>query len=157
MASAHHHVALRVADMERGVRFYEEALGARQLSKPFLLEGRFSEQIWAHARARVLISQLGFDEGAIELFQFLEPARPTGALDQVDATLMHMAFRVDSVHEVVRRVEAAGGQALFPVMPWGDVEFVYCRDPDGNVLELTQADMPHIVRLTLEAFPEAAP
>jgi catechol 2,3-dioxygenase-like lactoylglutathione lyase family enzyme len=157
MASAYHHVALRVADMERSLGFYEEAFGARRLTNPFLLEGRAAETIYGREGTRVLISQVGFEEGAIELFQFMEPERPTGRVEQFEAALMHMAFRVDDVRETLRRVEQAGGRALFPVMHWGDAEVVYCSDPDGNVLELSAADMPHIVKLTLEAFPEAAP
>jgi catechol 2,3-dioxygenase-like lactoylglutathione lyase family enzyme len=157
VASAHHHVALRVADMDRAVRFYREAFGARQVTLPFLIEGAFAEMIWGPKGSRVKGCMLGFDEGVVELFEFLSEPEPTGRLEQREATLMHFALKVDDVHDAVAKVRGAGGDALFPVTPWGDIEFVYCKDPDGNVIELTQADMGHLAKLTLDAFPDARP
>jgi catechol 2,3-dioxygenase-like lactoylglutathione lyase family enzyme len=157
MASSHHHVALRVADMDRSVHFYRDAFGARQVTLPFVIEGGFADMIWGREGSRVKGCMIGFDEGIVELFEFLADPKPTGGLQQAEATLMHFALRVDDVRDALARVEAAGGEALFPVTPFGDVEFVYCKDPDGNVIELTQADMPHLAKLTLAAFPDAAP
>jgi len=157
MANAHHHVALRVADIERAAGFYITVFGGRWLTKPFVIEGRFAETIYGRPGVRVKVCHVGFDEGTVELFQFIEPASATGSYDPTRANLMHYAIQVEDVDAAVERVEAAGGRALFPVTPWGDARVVYCEDLDGNIVELSDRDLRHIVKLTLDAFPDAAP
>ena len=156
--SAHHHVAVRVADVERGAEFYIEALGARWLTKPFELEGPEIEQLYGgHPGLKVRICLLGFDEGGIELFQFLEPAHPVQPTDPTSDSIVHWGMRVDSVRETLARVESLGGEAVHPVLNWGGKDIVYCRDRDGNIFELVETPFSENVRLTLEVIPEAAP
>lgn len=156
--SAHHHVAVRVADMERATDFYVQALGARPLTKPFELEGDEIAQLWGgHPGLKVRISLLGFDEGGLELFQFLEPAHPLEETDPTRDGIMHWGVRVDNVRETLARVEALGGKAVHPVLEWGGNDIVYCRDPDGNVFELIATPFSENVRATLEVMPDAAP
>ena len=156
--SAHHHVAVRVADIERGAQFYIDALGARWLALPFQLEGPEIEQLYGgHEGLKVKICLLGFDEGGIELFEFLEPSHPTGAGDPPADRIMHWGCRVENVREALARVEAAGGAALHPVLNWGGKDIVYCRDPDGNIFELVSTPFEENVRLTLEVMPDATP
>lgn len=110
--------------------------------------------------ARALVCHLGLDAGALELWQFLEPAAPIPPADQRALGLMHFAVTVDDVGEALARVEAAGGRARFPVKRLGGdsaASFVYCEDPDGNVFELLDVPHPETVRLILERSPQAAP
>jgi catechol 2,3-dioxygenase-like lactoylglutathione lyase family enzyme len=156
--SAHHHVAVRVSDIDRGADFYIGALGARWLAKPFTLEGPEIAQLWGgHEGLRVKICLLGFDEGAIELFEFEHPRHPTDAGDPAADRIMHWGCRVDDVRESLERVEAHGGSAVHDVLDWGGKDVVYCRDPDGNVFELVSTPFEENVRLTLEVIPAAAP
>jgi catechol 2,3-dioxygenase-like lactoylglutathione lyase family enzyme len=156
--SAHHHVAVRVADMERAATFYIEALGARWLAKPFTLEGDEIAQLWGgHAGLRVRVALLGFDEGGLELFEFEHPVHPTGDTDPPADRIMHWGLRVDNVRDALARVEAAGGKAVHPVLEWGGNDIVYCRDPDGNVFELITTPFEENVRATLEVIPDARP
>lgn len=55
--------------------------------------------------------------------------------------LGHLAFRVEDVAATLAAVVAAGGGAAGDVSTAevdgvGTLEFVYARDPEGNVLEL---------------------
>jgi len=157
--SAHHHVAVRVADLDRSLAFYRDALDARVLARPFTLEGPDMERIFGgHPGLRVRICLLGFEEGGgLELFQFLEPAHPTAPTDQTTGAIVHFGLQVDSVRDSLARVEAAGGGADHDVLQWGGRDIVYCRDPDGNLFELVETPFAENVRLTLEVVPDAAP
>lgn len=53
----------------------------------------------------------------------------------------HIAFVVDDVPQALESVLANGGSSLGEVERGeiegaGTIEFVYCRDPEGNVIEL---------------------
>jgi catechol 2,3-dioxygenase-like lactoylglutathione lyase family enzyme len=156
--SAHHHVAVRVADIERGAQFYIDALGARWLALPFELEGPEIADLWGgHEGLKVKICLLGFDEGGIELFQFVSPQHGTGPGDPAADRIMHWGMQVDDVRGTLARVEEHGGSAVHEVLNWGGKDIVYCRDPDGNIFELVSTPFEENVRLTLEVMPDATP
>ncbi len=52
---------------------------------------------------------------------------------------LHLAVP-DSVEETAKRVTAAGGQVVSPVIEIPPGRFAYCHDPDGNSIALFQ---PH--------------
>jgi lactoylglutathione lyase len=149
-ARADHHVALRVSDMDRAIRFWEEALGARVVSAPSLREGAFIESVFGEG-TRVTVAHVAFDANALELWEFHEPANPIPPADQAAVGQMHFAVSVDDVPAAVARVEAAGGRTRFPVkqLAGGDdsAQFVYCEDPDGHVFELLSRSHPETVAI----------
>jgi catechol 2,3-dioxygenase-like lactoylglutathione lyase family enzyme len=148
-----HHVALRVSDMDRAVRFWQEALDAELAVKPAVeRSGGYFDQLY-HPGVRLLIAHLRFGEGGLELFQTLDEEYP-GAPN----TFSHFGVTVDDAEEALRRVEAAGGSRLNDVTHMGGAagypKFAYCKDPDGNVLELLEADHPTVIRLMTDLYPE---
>jgi len=56
--------------------------------------------------------------------------------------LMHLCFTVEDVHASLDRILAAGGSrqgeivTTDPIKGVGVADFVYARDPDGNIVEL---------------------
>src|SRR5262245_5953790 len=113
---ASQHIALRVSDIDRSARFYIEAFGGRYLTLPFEVEGPEMEGLFGgHAGLRVKVCILGFDDGIIELFQFLDPERSTGAEDPTRAMLMHWCLEVDDVEASVERVLSLGATLVQPV------------------------------------------
>jgi catechol 2,3-dioxygenase-like lactoylglutathione lyase family enzyme len=101
---------------------------------------------------------IGFDDGVIELFEFVEPVHPMDPVHPTRGNLLHIGIQVDDVRAALERVEAAGGKRLWPDLnAWGTANIIYVTDPDGNILELTDASMQTIAKLTLESFPEADP
>jgi len=55
--------------------------------------------------------------------------------------LGHLAFRVDDVQDVLERLIVNGGNQLGDLVQAeiygaGTIEFIYARDPDGNIIEL---------------------
>jgi lactoylglutathione lyase len=151
-----HHVALRVADLERATRFYVEALGAKP-AFVMPMEGDFARSILPAPPETVgRAGFLTFDGGAIELFE-LSPAPEIPPADQMADAIMHLCLYVDDVHAALERVEAAGGRRRFPPRPFASHHFVYCEDPDGHIIELLDATIEECVALQGEEVPDITP
>lgn len=153
---ANDHTAIRVTDIGRATRFYEQVFGAKVLTNPFVIEGEFAEEMMeGPAGVRFKLRQLGFASGVIELFQFLQPINPTSPQHGSESSILHMGFHVDDVDVAARLVEQFGGRLLHPVTQWGDSKLVFCADPDGNVIELADTSIHDLVKVTVQSFPEA--
>ncbi len=158
--SVNHHVGLRVADIERAARFYIDALGGRWETAPMLYEGPDAEMIMGGTPgARFKVCHIGFDEGVIELFEFLEPLAPSGPISDHAGKIIHFAFEVDDVGEALKRIEDAGGRRYWPEVRKMDLGFevVYATDLDGNVLEIIDIPMPDLIERLIEADPANRP
>jgi catechol 2,3-dioxygenase-like lactoylglutathione lyase family enzyme len=133
-----HHTGLRVADLDRSLRFYHELLGIPVRER---VDGVGEEELrlagWQGKHARIADLDLG--EGRVlELIELRGPPAPAAG----DA---HIALEVDDVHEAHRRVTQAGHAArsepftLHDAGPnWTGATLVYVSDPDGNAVELVQ-------------------
>ena len=77
----------------------------------------------------------------LELFEYLGPERVGPSPSELGAHelgVRHLCFIVDDVWYEWRRLQQLGGYAMNE--PVGDEEFgwvVYCRDPFGNIIELS--------------------
>jgi catechol 2,3-dioxygenase-like lactoylglutathione lyase family enzyme len=158
-ASAHHHPGLRVSDIERAAKFYIDAFDGHFMVCPFTIAGDFAEVVMdGPPGVSFKVAMVGFAHGCVELFEFVDPVHPIDPVHPTKGNIIHIGIQVDDVAEALARVEAAGGKRLWPdINPWGSANVIYVLDPDQNILEITDASMAEIVRLTLEAFPEADP
>jgi catechol 2,3-dioxygenase-like lactoylglutathione lyase family enzyme len=148
MSSSHHHIGVRVSDIDAAQRFYAEALEADVAVPPYLVEGEIAEAIIGVAGASMRMCQLVFDEGFVELFQFLpDELAPPAPVPYTHQGVLHFGLRVDDVPATLAAVKSHGGEAVFEPRRLGEVTFCYCRDPDGNVIELADAPMDRIVTL----------
>ena len=110
------HVSLRIRVLARSRKFYEELVGLAPAPRPDLgFPG-----VWYTVGA----SQLHLLAAESDM----EPIDPTGP---------HFAVEVPNVEDVRRGLEALGVQYL----QFGSTQ-LWIRDPDGNVVEVIQADAP---------------
>ncbi len=111
---------LRVADLERALRFYVEALGFEE-------EFRFQD-FYAGLRAH----------GTSLHLKRVELTDPS--VDYVrEGDHLHLYLRVTDVEAAFRELEGKA-ELVYPITtkPWGDREFTI-RDPDGHTIYIGQA------------------
>jgi catechol 2,3-dioxygenase-like lactoylglutathione lyase family enzyme len=159
--SANHHSGFRVSNIDRSAQFYIDALGGHWETSPMTFEGPDAERIMGGTPgARFKVCHIGFDEGTIELFEFLEPVHPVAPVPPAQGAIIHFAFQVDDVPGVLKRVEEAGGTRYWPeVVHDTDLGFqvIYVTDPDGHVLELIDIGIGNLVRRLVDADSNNAP
>jgi catechol 2,3-dioxygenase-like lactoylglutathione lyase family enzyme len=141
------HVNLVVDDMPAMVGFYRDVLGLR-LTKQATISGAWIGAVTGLAQVEAEVAFLEPPSGpAIELIRYRTPpgVRPAGQGVANNQGFRHLAFRVEDIDSLVAKMEAAGVRFLSPVeqVPATQVDYadlrkrlVYCRDPEGNLLEL---------------------
>ncbi len=141
-ARACHHHGVLVADVERAGEFYAGAFGARWLFRPAEMGGRAAAALMAGPPGtRFKMAMLGFEQGGLELFEFLGPTVPEWAAERRPAApLPHLALEVEDLEAALARVREGGGSVVAPPQRFGAGSMVYAADPDGNVIELV--DLP---------------
>ena len=110
-----HHVTLVVRDLEAARRFYSETLGMTPLERP----GYDFEGAW-------------YACGSIEFHLMV-------AEEHLDPSRRHLAIEVDGFEACVEALRAAGiGIVGGPgVRPHNGRSFVFCKDPSGNLIEIS--------------------
>jgi len=137
-----HHTGLTVADMDRSLHFWRDAMGMEVVFQQEKAGG-YLEAIVGEPGAHVLMTHLAFGgEGPrIELFQYLAPSGGQHRLRPADVGFAHVCVACDDLDERLERLIAAGGTPFSkPVEVDTGVNkggrSVYLRDPDGHVVEL---------------------
>lgn len=149
-----HHVGIAVRDMERSIQFYRDILGLQifqdeTVSGPDVDQG-LNEQ---DARVRmVLLTDEAFN--MVELLDWEHPPaveRPPQHLRFTSTGIVEVAFMVNDLEEVEKKLNAAGYSFRSPVWRFGsDLESYggaeawirYVEDPNGVQVELMQVVMP---------------
>lgn len=141
------HVNIVVEDLAAMTAFYRDVLGMR-VSREVTIQGDWIESITRLAGAVADVVYLEADSGPpLELISYRSPkgARPAALGEANTIGLRHLAFRVADIERAVTALREAGAELLSEVqtVPKAQVEFdarqkwiVYCRDPEGNLLEL---------------------
>ncbi|MDQ3382061.1 MAG: VOC family protein [Actinomycetota bacterium] len=121
------HVGLVVSDLERSRRFYADALGLEEVTRPpnFTFEGAWFR----------------FGEDEIHLLAEADTTGMAGAPDAGPGAAFglanHLAFEVDDLAGACTRLAENGVALVGGPMPRGDgVTQVFFHDPDGHLLEL---------------------
>jgi lactoylglutathione lyase len=120
-------VAFTVANFDKALAFYRDALGLEQLAD------------WSSENGRVVLLEAGratlelFDEAQAETVDAIEAGR------RVSGTV-RLALEVTNSEEAARRLVAAGAEQVAPPVttPWGDRN-ARVRTPDGMQLTLFTA------------------
>lgn len=128
------HVGLSVADLDAQRRFYAEAFG--------LEEHSYAEIPQARTRIAFLRAATGLQ---IELVERAgsAPHRVTDALKGAGLqTYFHWALAVADLEDAIAAAVAAGAERVSAPAnaQRPGIRFAYVRDPEGNLIELVQAE-----------------
>ncbi len=143
------HVNLVVDDLEAMIAFYRDTLGLR-LTKRASIAGPWIEAVTSLERAEADVAFLEAPTGAgVEFIRYRTPGgrRPNDLGSPNTKGIRHVAFRLGDLDEIVERLKAAGADLLSEIQEVSTAQvdyadqrkrIVYCRDPEGNLLEFCE-------------------
>ena len=121
------HTMLRVGDLERSLRFYNEVLGMRLLRRTDYPEGKFT------------LAFVGYGEEADSAVLELTYNWGVGKYELGNA-YGHVAVAVDDAYKACEEVKRRGGKVTREAGPMkhGTTVIAFVEDPDGYKIELIQ-------------------
>lgn len=143
MKYAHTNIVSR--DWKKLAAFYEKVFNCRPVPPVRDLKGEWVQELTGIENVHIEgihLSLPGYKEGGptIEIFTYNKLS--DGELHELNQPgFAHIAFSVDNVEEVLKRVVKEGGsqegKLVVKELPnLGVLTVVYCRDPEGNIIEL---------------------
>ena len=142
-----HHPGITTGNLDRLLAFYRDLLGFTEVfgfgweagSEMSDAAGRITGV--PNSTARAVLLRVG--NGFLEIFEYSKPAsdrRDDRALSQQG--FAHVCFDSDDVIADHARLAAAGVPFNAAPVDVGPMRLCYCRDPDGNFVELQQITDP---------------
>ncbi|MHB8252531.1 MAG: lactoylglutathione lyase [Acidiferrobacter sp.] len=121
------HTMLRITDIERSLRFYENALGMRLLRRQDYPNGRFT------------LAFVGFGDEREEAVLELTHNWDVSHYD-LGTGFGHIAIEVDNAAEACQAVASEGGKITRPAGPMqhGKTVIAFVEDPDGYKIEFVE-------------------
>ncbi|NLF12659.1 MAG: methylmalonyl-CoA epimerase [Anaerolineaceae bacterium] len=139
-----HHTCITVSNLERSIAFYRDFLGLELL---FTEESERSQDDRSRALgiagAKVKLAILKAGEARVELIEYVTAGGRPYDRQVNDVGAMHIAFQVENIDEVYRRMVDHGVRftappATIPAGPMAGWRWTYFFDPDGVSLEIIQ-------------------
>jgi catechol 2,3-dioxygenase-like lactoylglutathione lyase family enzyme len=147
MVSGVHHVALGVKDLERMKSFYRNVMGFSEIFAEFDdSEQEIMREVARSSRVVFAGAILQQKAGGIllELIRMKEPVpRPIHKDGRYgDIGVAKVTIAVSDIGKISKRlrgkVSFCSGVKKATIPEWGEYRFVYCRDPEGNFVELVE-------------------
>ena len=112
----YHHIALVVKDLEKCVAFYGELLGLETIERPaFDFPGHWF-QVGATTQLHLMVMK-----------------------EAIPETMRHIAIEVEDFAETIQTLEAQGIKITDgPGKRVDGSDFLFCNDPDGNLIEIVK-------------------
>ena len=121
------HTMLRVGDLERSIKFYQEVLGMRLLRTSENPEYQYS------------LAFLGYDDE--DKASVLELTYNWGVSEyELGTAYGHIAIGVDDIYATCEAVRASGGKVTREAVPvkGGNTVIAFVEDPDGYKIEFIE-------------------
>lgn len=142
-------MGLCVADLERSLGFYRDALGFREVRR-LAIEGEAAATLLELADVALTAVFLERDGVVLELLHYARPAacvarvpRPMNA-----PGLTHLSLAVDDLAAAAEALERGGGRVLGATRTWNPAlatGAIFALDPDGTRIELVQSRSLRVV------------
>jgi catechol 2,3-dioxygenase-like lactoylglutathione lyase family enzyme len=136
------HSSITVSNRERAVRFYSDVFG---LELVFAREssGKALSEALGVVDAHLKIAMMRAGEDFIELIEYANPKSPPKGITPSDVGAMHIAFEVDDIEALGRKLKEYGcafntPPRLIEEGPMKGWLWAYFKDPDGSLLEAVE-------------------
>lgn len=135
------HTGITVRHIPLALRFYRDLLGLKVV-KDFVEEGTYIETISGFGNIKLRMVKLVSDnDEMIELLEYeyhQETKVPIRFLHEIG--IRHIAFEVDSIMNIYLDLNNAGIKFISEpiVSPDGYAKVAFCKDFDGNLIELVE-------------------
>lgn len=132
-----HHHGISVADLERSLAFYRDALGFELIDRYTLSDEGLSAAVGADADVTGEFAQLDGGGARVELVEYdAGAAVESGAVYDTGAT--HLGIEVADVDAAVEALPAAVETVSGPETTGSGTRICFLRDPDGTLVELLE-------------------
>ncbi len=143
MITGFNHTSFTVADVDRAVTFWTEAMGFEAASVS-LREGDWQGRVTGIAGALLKIAHLFGHGHHMEFIEYVEGSGGGAALQPNMEGVAHVCFDVSDIDREFDRLVAAGATpqgeiAEVTAGPVTGCRACYLRDPDGIVIELVES------------------
>jgi len=132
------HAGLTVSDFEAAVRWYHGKFGFLLVSEE-ILEPEATRRLFPLYKVEGARVRLGFlrapGGSVLEIFEF-SPKASGGAPVWNAPGFTHVALNVSGLPRWYESLKAEGVEFVAPPAKTGDVDWVFLKDPDGNLVEL---------------------
>ena len=136
-----HHFAIHVHDMDRMIKFYNQAFGFEVVGEPFSWQNdEFIDRIVDVKGSAARGAMLRAGTCYVEMFQYSAPAPSvTKPLNPYDKGYTHFCVDVTEIDYEYERLKKLGMTFSEPApIDVGHVKTLYGRDPEGNLIEIQQ-------------------
>jgi catechol 2,3-dioxygenase-like lactoylglutathione lyase family enzyme len=141
-----HHTALSTRDADRLVRFYRDLFGFEvEFDFPWDETNEAFKKSHAVHESAGRVVMIANGASRLEIFEYAKPApRPDiEARANADLGIAHFAIQVKDIAKEYARLAAAGMPFQSElVVQTPTIQMAYGRDPDGNLIELIDFDVP---------------
>lgn len=149
------HIGLTVSDFEAAVRWYHDKFGCRLIDENILPPAQVTALKNLYGVEDTSI-KLGFlrapGGGVVEIFEFEEKLK----MEKVRWNrpgLTHMTFDVKNVERWYKKLKGDGVQFFSEPQTTKGADWVFLKDPDGNLIELIDMKMNNtIIKSFVGAF-----
>lgn len=135
------HTGIIVSDLKESLHFYRDLLGLK-LKKKMNESGAYMDKISGLKNVKVTTVKMAAGDGnLIELIYYHSYKREAIPKKEIcEVGISHIAFTVENLDAEYKRLSKAGIKFNAPpqVSPDGYAKVTFCRDPEGNFIELVQ-------------------
>jgi lactoylglutathione lyase len=121
-------VSFRVADIERSLEFYVDALG---MTERMRIPG------WGPDEHELVLEYKGMPGAVVMLMWNSKRTEPYRVGDAYN----RLTILVNDVHKALKHLQDLGTKVLMPVTATNGVSFAVIADPDGFMIELLQLEL----------------
>ena len=134
------HTGIVVSDMDRSLRFYRDLLGL-EVWADFTDSSNYVQEVTGVKGADVWMIKLRAADGvSIELLKYRNEPQAPARRRACDIGVNHVALQVDDIDALHQKLVSEGIEFHAPPTESSDggAKATYCRDPEGNILELVE-------------------